>query len=45
MKTYWIRVFAHEDMPETVCGFDYCQFKEVVAALKKRGLDFTTWTE
>lgn len=45
MKTYYIRTFATEDQPETVCGYTYKQFLEVVETLKARGIEYTTWTE
>lgn len=40
MKTYYIRTI-HDNL---ICGYDYIQFKEVVESLKRRNIEFTTWT-
>lgn len=45
MTLYFIHTFATEDEKESICGYDYAQFKEVVNALKKSGKCFTTWSE
>lgn len=45
MKIYYIHTFAHEDKPEMIVGYIYSQYKEVIAALKASGKQYTTWTE
>ncbi len=45
MKVYYIKNYAKEDMPEMVCSYAYKQFLEVVKSLKRRGINFETWTE
>ncbi len=45
MKTYYIHTFATEDQPEMTVGYDYSQYKEVVAMLEASGRSYTIWTE
>lgn len=47
MKTYYIHIFANEDIQDTTCGYTYTQFKEVIESLNDRGfikdIDYTTY--
>ena len=45
MKIYYIHTFATEDQPEMMVGYDYSQYKEVVAMLKENNRSYTTWTQ
>ncbi len=45
MKTYYIHTFATEDQPEMIVGYDYNQYKEVIAMLESSGRSYTTWIQ
>lgn len=47
MKTYYIRIEGNEDngFRPIICGYEYRQFKEVVASLEKRGIAYESWVD
>ncbi len=45
MKIYYIHTFATEDQPEMIIGYEYSQYKEVIAMLEASGRSYTTWVQ
>lgn len=46
-KTYYIKTNGNEDngFQPIICGYDYVQYKEVVASLRERKVPYVTWCE